>query len=66
MMWHDMLLHENDERWKGYITSGNPDIVPDTFLQELPKDMLICDWQYYYPKETDGPEPSWPTMKAFQ
>ena len=65
MMWHDMLLNRKDERWKGYIVHGDPFVVSDNFLSELPKDIIICDWQYGYP-EKDGKEPNWPTMTAFQ
>ena len=50
MMWHDMLLNEED-RWKGYIVSDAADGLGELY-KELPKDVVICDWQYYYPKMT--------------
>lgn len=65
MMWHDMLLTSDDERWKGYIVCGHKEDHLDSLYQELPKDMIICDWQYGYP-QTDGKAPDWPTARFFQ
>ena len=65
MMWHDMLLNEEDPRWKGYIAFGHAADGLGELYQELPKDVVICDWQYYYP-ENDGKEPDWPTSRFFK
>lgn len=59
LMWHDMLLTEGDPRWKGYYAFGNPD-TPG-LLERLPKDMILCDWEYNYPHSEDQTEPDWRT-----
>jgi hypothetical protein len=61
MMWHDMLISGNDARWKGYIALGNQDTVG--LAEELPKDIVICDWQYEPGKEK---EETWETMRYFK
>ncbi len=62
MIWHDMLLDRDDSRWDGFVKSGSPQTAK--LVDTLPKDMIICDWQYSYgnmkEKRTD-----WPTMKYF-
>ena len=65
MMWHDMLLCREDERWDRYTVCGRRDDGLEELYRELPKDMIICDWQYGYP-ETDGREPTWSTAKFFK
>jgi len=59
MIWHDMLLKRGDPRWKGFIAFGSKTTatLPDT----LPKDVVICDWQYYKNTRKD-----WPTMAYFK
>ncbi|MBP5621538.1 MAG: family 20 glycosylhydrolase, partial [Thermoguttaceae bacterium] len=57
MMWHDMLI-EPDE-FKGYTAVGNP--RTRGLIDKLPKDVLVCDWQYGAPKENE----SWPTTTYF-
>ena len=62
MIWHDMLLKRGDPRWKGFIAFGSKTTatLPDT----LPKDVVICDWQYGdKTKGKDGKD--WPTMTYF-
>ena len=63
MIWHDMLLARGDPRWKGYVHCGNNETA--TLADTLPKDVIICDWQYSYGdmKET---RKEWPTMKYFK
>ena len=56
MMWHDMLLDQADPRWRGYVVSG--DMRTEALYRELPRDILICYWQYGYPG-TDGQPPAW-------
>ncbi len=66
MMWHDMLLKQGDPRWKGYTVCGLPEHKLDQLYQELPKDIIIADWQYGYKEKDSDPEPTWPTTKFFQ
>ena len=63
MIWHDMLLDSRDERWAGYTVFGNEDYAQ--VVKKLPKDFVICDWQYGYPS-ADGKEPRWPTTRHFK
>lgn len=65
LMWHDMLVACEDERWKGYTAFGRKEGGLDELYRELPKDILICDWQYGYP-EINGQPPEWPTLKFFK
>ncbi|MGI5923318.1 MAG: family 20 glycosylhydrolase [Lentisphaeria bacterium] len=65
MMWHDMLLNRDDPRWNGYIVCGHSENGLGELYKELPKDVVICDWQYGYP-EKDGKEPDWPTSHFFK
>ncbi len=62
MMWHDMLLNKEDTRWDGYIVCGSEAEGLSKLLDVLPKDVILCDWQYGYP-EKDGNPPTWETSK---
>ena len=63
MMWHDMLVVGDDPRWKGYVAMGSGKIGTEALLDALPRDIVICDWQYYtVPKGSAVP---WPTMQYF-
>ena len=63
MMWHDMLLVRDDPRWKGFIKFGSKETA--SILDRLPKDIVICDWQYWrQTKDADGK--LWPTMTYFK
>ena len=67
IMWHDMLLQKGDKRWYGYIVCGLPEHDLSELYKELPRDIIIADWQYGYPKEKpEDPEPHWPTAKFFK
>jgi len=66
LMWHDMLLDKDDERWKGYIVNGQSEQGLHTLYQKLPRDIVICDWQYHYKEKLAGNEPTWPTVKFFR
>lgn len=63
MMWHDMLLDKFDPRWKDFVKFGNATTA--AILDSLPKDIVICDWQY-----SDGnikeTRKDWPTMGYFK
>ena len=63
MIWHDMLLEKGDPRWKGFIHGGSKTTA--TLADTLPKDVIVCDWQYSYGdmKET---RKDWPTMGYFK
>ena len=63
MIWHDMLLDRADPRWDGFVKSGSK--ITATLADALPKDVIICDWQYSYGdrKETRS---DWPTMAYFK
>lgn len=65
ILWHDMLVANDDPRWKGYTACGVPDQGLEDLHRELPKDLLLADWQYDYP-EVGGAEPHWPTAKFFK
>jgi len=58
MMWHDMLLDRNDERWHGFYANGNAELI--SAVPELPKDIVICDWFYGEKKD------AYPTMDYFK
>ena len=62
MIWHDMLLDCGDPRWQGFVKCGSKTTA--TLSDTLPKDVIICDWQYSYGdmKET---RKDWPTMGYF-
>ena len=67
IMWHDMLLDRSDPRWKNYIVCGLAEHQLSELYKELPRDIVIADWQYGYPKEKeDDPEPAWPTSRFFK
>lgn len=58
MMWHDMMILEDDPRWRGFYAFGSAETVK--LLDLLPQDVVICDWQYKHPPELDVTE--WPTL----
>lgn len=57
MMWHDMLIESKD--FRGYTAGGNE--RTRGLIDKLPKDVIICDWQYGDPKENE----TWPTFDYF-
>lgn len=68
IMWHDMLvIGGKGTLFEGYIAFGSENDGLKNLYKKLPKDILIADWQYYYPqKEGSDTEPDWPTGKLFQ
>ena len=66
MIWHDMLIKENDERWKGFTACGSDETI--RLADTLAKDIIICDWEYEsYKKGTDNERlREWPTMAYFK
>ena len=65
IMWHDMLVEKGDPRWKGYTANARPECALAELYRELPRDIVIADWQYGYPAAPDGTEPVWPTVRFF-
>jgi hypothetical protein len=66
MLWHDMLLEKNDPRWKAFQANGRPEHRTWELLDELPKDLLIVDWEYGEKAKREGLEPEgWPTLSHF-
>ncbi len=65
MMWHDMLIDYEDPRWAGYTACASQTEGLTNLYQELPKDIVICDWNYGYPEKEDGTPPEWPTSRFF-
>ena len=68
MMWHDMLLDSADPRWnlKGlgfYVKFGNKETA--AILSKLPKDIIICDWQYDYSQKKNYKPSTWPSLTHF-
>ena len=67
IMWHDMLLQKGDERWQGCIVCGLPEHQLSELYKELPRDIIIADWQYGAPVEKEGVEADfWPTAHFFK
>ncbi len=63
MIWHDMLLQRGDSRWKGFIACGTKETAK--MADTLPKDIIICDWQYQYGKTAEVCR-NWPTIAYFK
>ena len=63
MMWHDMLLARGDPRWENFVHCGDKETA--TLADTLPKDIIICDWQYSYGNVEESRK-DWPTMKYFK
>lgn len=64
MMWHDMLLCRDDPRWDGYIVCGHSKNGLQNLYEELPHDIVICDWQYGTAIKDEKRAP-WPTSSFF-
>ena len=66
IMWHDMLLQRGDERWYGCTACGLPEHQLSELYKELPRDIIIADWQYGAPPKREGAEADfWPTTDFF-
>ena len=66
LMWHDMLLESGDPRWKGYNAGAKPEQNLSLLYQEIPRDIIIVDWEYEFHPEKPGEEPLWPEMDFFK
>lgn len=65
ILWHDMLVQNDDPRWKGYTACGLAEQELSELHRELPKDLILADWQYDFPSK-DGEPPTWPTSRFFK
>lgn len=52
MIWHDMLVDRNDPRWAGFTAFGHAELRTPELYRELPRDVVICDWEYDRPCPT--------------
>jgi len=60
MMWHDMLLEKGDPRWPRPLRAyGSRETA--MMANDLPKDVVICDWYYNEPL----PKVGFPTVEHF-
>ena len=59
MMWHDMLIARGNPIAKGFKANGKE--YAEKILESLPKDVVICDWEYREAVPED-----WPTMTYFK
>ena len=66
IMWHDMLLTRGDKRWEGYTVCGLPEHKLGELWKELPRDIIIADWQYHFKPGEDEAECPWPTTEFFR
>ncbi len=67
IMWHDMLITKGDPRWKGYTACGLPEHQLGELYRELPRDIIIADWQYRDPETLpEDADPDWPVAKFFK
>ena len=62
MIWHDMMIKRGDPRWEGFVATG--DDVTVRLVDLLPRDIVICDWQYSY-KDMKERRTEWPTLRYF-
>ena len=61
MIWHDMLLDRGDKRWNGFTACGSKTTA--TLADTLPKDVIVCDWQY---SGAHAGRRDWPTIAYFR
>lgn len=69
MMWHDMLLERDapGDPWSCYVTCAHHADGMGDLYKKLPKDIVICDWQYWMPNRFDPKmKVTWKTTRFFQ
>ena len=64
MIWHDMLL-PCDMDWTGYVACGTKENGTSELYKTLPKDIIICDWQYCGCVPAREPDFEWASSKFF-
>lgn len=66
IMWHDMLVEEGDPRWDKCTANGHAGTGMGEIYKELPKDIVIANWEY----DERGPLPEgkkpYPTSAFFK
>ena len=60
MLWHDFFIKKRDPKWPGSVANGTDESI--TILDELPRDMVICDWVY----GLKSPESNYASLKYFR
>ncbi len=64
MLWHDMFIERDDERWSGYYANGTKETA--AVLKALPKDFVMCDWHYSLTQEeAEKGQAGMPTVRYF-
>jgi len=67
IMWHDMLITQGDPRWYGYTACGLKEQLLGELYRELPRDIIIADWQYRDPETLpEDADPNWPVSRFFK
>ena len=51
IMWHDMLLERDDDRWYHFTANGHSTLESAKLCQELPRNIIIADWGYGWPDD---------------
>ena len=62
LMWHDMLLVQGTPEYRGFRAYGSE--RTRNLYKALPRDIMLCDWEYNYGVPDYDPE--WPTVKFFK
>lgn len=62
LMWHDMLLVSGTPEFRGFRAYGSE--RTRGLINTLPRDIMLCDWEYNYTVPDYNPE--WPTIKYFK
>ena len=63
MIWHDMLIKRGAPEWDKFEAKGTDATI--TLVDTLPKDVVICDWEYSYCDMAEV-RADWPTMAYFK
>ena len=64
MIWHDMFVDAKDPRWSDRDNRANGTAETAAALDLLPRDIVICDWQYQGNRQ--DVKKDYPTMEYFR
>ena len=64
MVWHDMFVDAKDPQWSDADNRANGTAETAAALDLLPRDIVICDWQYQGNRQ--DAKKDWPTMEYFR
>ena len=64
ILWHDMFLELDAEKWQHNITLDRNTPNPYEILEKLPRDIILADWHYGKP-QADKSGVFWPTADHF-